>query len=148
MNIHDWHRNGLVPPFATVEQWLIDQLGLYEAEDEACYALAVRDADHPAGLAVRILICADVGLFDVLWERPEKVTERRLVTVHHRWPDVRGLHLSSETRLDPETLMHGAPRWRLEAAEPEFVITEPTDDEALLEFWQACTRELDKVNGA
>ena len=145
MNIHEWHRNGLTPSFATVEQWIYDQLGFFEAEDEACYALSVRTEDDRRGLAVRVLVASDKGLFDIVWERPEQVADRRVVTRHHRWADVRGFHLSAETRLDAQTLMHGKPDWRVDVEVPEVVIDEPVDDEALLAFWSASMRELDKV---
>lgn len=145
MNVHEWHRNGLLPAFATIEQWIYDQLGYAGAEDEACYAVGVRDEDDPRGLAVRILIASDKGLFDLLWERPEKVAQRRLVSRNYRWADVRGVRLTSETRLSPETLMHGQPEWRLEIAEPEFTVDEAVDASALLDFWNACITDMEKA---
>ena len=144
MNVHDWHRNGLKPAFATVEQWIHDQLGYLQAEDEAVYAVTIRDEDAPAGLAVRILIATDRGLFDMLWERPEQVAPRHLKSRHHRWADVRGLHLEATTKLDPETLMRGEPEWRIEIAEPAVEI-EGTESEAALEFWAKCMENLEKA---
>lgn len=147
MNIHDWHRHGLKPAFATVEQWISDQLGYAQAEDEACFAIEVRSEKARAGLAVRILVASDKGLFDMLWERPDDVAARRLTSRHYRWQDVRGVHLGAETRLDPETLHHGAPRWRLEIDEPEFAVEGTEEGQALLEFWRQCMSELDKAAG-
>jgi hypothetical protein len=147
VNVHEWHRNGLLPAFGTIEQWIFDQLGYAAAEDEACYAVDVRDEKDRRGLAVRILIASDKGLFDLLWERPEDVAKRRLVSRHHRWADVRGVHLGADTSLDPQTLMHGEPRWRLTIADPEFTVDEATDATALLEFWTVCVKEMDKAAG-
>ena len=56
MKVHDWHRNGLRPVFATVEQWISDQLGFVGAEDMACFATELRPETARAGLAVRILV--------------------------------------------------------------------------------------------
>lgn len=109
MNLHDWHRNGLKPPFATVEQWIQDQLGYLKAEDEACYAVTVREEADRGGLAVRILVCSDQGLFDMLWERPEDPRGRHLTSRHYPWADVRGVRLTGTTHLEPETLMRTDP---------------------------------------
>ncbi len=145
MNVHDWHRTGLTPAFATIEQWIYDQLGYVGAEDEACYAVSVRAEEDRRGLAVRILIASDKGLFDLLWERPENVANRRLASQHYRWADVRGVHLSAETTLDPATLMHSEPAWRLEIAEPELVVNDAVDAAALLDFWKICVQEIGKA---
>jgi hypothetical protein len=144
MNIHDWHREGLQPAFATVEQWISDQLGYMGAEDEAIYAVPLRDETDRRGPAVRILVCSDKGLFDFVWERPEDVTKRHLTARHFRWQDVRGVHMVSMTRLDAQTLMRTEPQWRLEIAEPAVDI-EMAESEAGLEFWKSCVKELDKV---
>jgi hypothetical protein len=146
VNVHDWHRTGLLPPFATVEQWIHDQLGYAGAEDEAVYAISLREAGDRGGAAVRILIATDRGLFDMLWERPEAVAERHLTTRQYRWADVRGFHLIAETRLDPETFIRRQPAWRLEIAEPAVEI-DGSETQALLEFWETCTKHLDKVSG-
>ena len=143
MNVHDWHRRGLRPPFATVEQWINDQLGYLDAEDEAVYAIGVRDDHDRGGLAVRILVCTDKGLFDMLWERPDDVDTRRLTSRHYRWAEVRGFRLIGETMLEPETLIRREPHWRLEIAEPE-VEFDGAESQALLEFWKKCTAHLDK----
>ena len=145
MNIHDWHRRGLKPAFATVEQWVIDQLGYLDAEDEACFAIQLRPDDDPKGLAVRILVASDKGLFDITWERPEKVADRRLETIHYRWDEVRGLRLSGNTRINPETLKHEAPRWSLHIEQPEVTIEPADESAALLEFWKECSTEMDKT---
>jgi hypothetical protein len=146
VNIHDWHRHGLKPPFATVEQWIQDQLGYLEAEDEACYAVSLREEPDRRGPAVRILIASDQGLFDMLWERPEKVDGRHLTSRHYPWADVRGVRLSGTTRLDSDTLMRSEPKWRLEIAEPE-VDFEADESAALLEFWTQCMEETQKARG-
>ena len=147
MNIHDWHRRGLKPAFATVEQWIIDQLGYLGAEDEACFAIELRPDDDPKGLAVRILIASDKGLFDVIWERPEAVAERRLTSSHYRWDDVRGLRISGETRINPETLKHEKPRWSVRFEQPAFAIDSAEEGDALLELWAECSREMDRAAG-
>ena len=145
MNIHDWHRRGLKPAFATVEQWVIDQLGYLAAEDEACFAIQLRPDDDAKGLAVRILVASDKGLFDITWERPEKVADRRLQTSHYRWDEVRGLRLSGDTRISPETLKHEAPRWSLRIEQPHVTIDQVDESAALLEFWTECSTEMDKT---
>jgi hypothetical protein len=144
MNIHDWHREGLQPAFATVEQWINDQLGYLGAEDEAVYAVQLRDEKGRGGLAVRVLVAADKGLFDFLWERPDDVTARHLTARHYRWQDVRGVHMVSRTELDAETMMRTEPRWHLEIADPAVDI-DMDESQAGLEFWKACVKELDKV---
>jgi|SRR6187402_1473888 hypothetical protein len=144
MNIHDWHREGLQPAFATVEQWLNDQLGYLGAEDEAVYAVALRDEDDRSGLAIRILIATDQGLFDCLWERPDDVTRRHVTSRHYRWSDVRGVHIVSISQLDAETLMRTEPRWHLKIADPAVDI-DMEESEAGLDFWKACVKELDKA---
>ncbi len=146
MNVHDWHRQGLTPPFATVEQWIHDHLGYLQAEDVAIYATSIREDGDRLGPAVRILIASDKGLFDMLWERPERVAGRHLTSRHYRWADVRGVHLTGVTRLDAETLMRGEPQWRLEMAEPE-VAFDATDSTAVLEFWTTCMSEMKKASG-
>ena len=147
MNVHDWHRNGLRPAFATVEQWIHDQLGFAGAEDEACFAVELRDENDRRGLAVRILIASDKGLFDMTWERPNRVEERQLTTVLYRWPDVSGIRLRASTKLDPETLSHLEPQWGLEIDDPEFRIEQADEGSALLEFWKSCDSELKKAEG-
>ena len=144
MNIHDWHREGLQPAFATVEQWISDQLGYLGAEDEAVYAVALRNEADRGGLAIRVLIATDKGLFDVLWERPDDVSRRHLTSRHYRWSDVRGVHVVGSTKLDPETLMRTEPHWRLEIADPVADI-DIEESEAGLEFWKECVKELDKA---
>jgi len=144
MNIHDWHREGLQPAFATVEQWISDQLGYLGAEDEAVYAVALRDEADRGGLAIRVLIATDKGLFDVLWERPDDVSRRHLTSRHYRWSDVRGVHIVGSTKLDAETLMRTEPYWRLEIADPAVEI-DLEESEAGLEFWKECVKELDKA---
>jgi len=144
MNIHDWHREGLQPAFATVEQWISDQLGYLGAEDEAVYAVALRDEADRGGLAIRVLIATDKGLFDVLWERPDDVSRRHLTSRHYRWSDVRGVHIVGSTKLDAETLMRREPHWRLEIADPAVDI-DIEESEAGLEFWKECVKELDKA---
>jgi hypothetical protein len=143
VKVHDWHRNGLQPSFATIEQWIHDQLGLLGAEDEAVYAITIRDETARAGLAIRILIASDRGLFDMLWERPDAVEGRHLTSRHHRWSDVRGLHISGATRLSSETLMRKAPEWRIQIEEPDVQI-DATESVAGLEFWQTCMEHLGK----
>jgi hypothetical protein len=147
MNIHDWHRLGLKPAFATVEQWITDQLGYLGAEDEACFAIELRPDKDPRGLAVRILVCSDKGLFDFTWERPDAVDKRKLVGTHYRWADVRGLRLVGESRINPETLKHENPRWHLLVDEPEVSFEGGNESKALLEMWKECCAELDKVTG-
>ena len=147
MNIHEWHRNGLQPAFATVEQWITDQLGYMGAGDEACYAVQLRGEEDKAGLAVRILVATDRGLLDMLWERPEAAADRHLTSRHYRWADVRGLHLEARTGLNPETLVHRAPEWGLSVDDPEFAVEPAEEGQALLEFWEACEKQLKKISG-
>jgi hypothetical protein len=142
VNIHDWHRQGLRPPFATVEQWINDQLGYLDAEDEAVYAISIREDDDPAGVAVRILVCTDKGLVDMLWERPDDVSKRHLTARHYRWAEVRGFHLVARTHLDPDTLIRHEPEWRLEIDEPQVAI-DGEESGALLEFWKKASKHLD-----
>src|SRR6187397_761590 len=146
MNIHEWHTHGLRPPFATVEHWIDDQLGYLNAEDEAVYATSLREEGARTGLAVRILVATDQGLFDVMWERPDDPAERHVTSRHYLWSDVRGLHIWATTRLDPQTLMRSDPSWRLEIDEPEVDI-ECAESQAALEFWSTCVKSLEKVRG-
>ena len=143
MKIHEWHRAGLQPAFATIEQWLNDQLGYMGAEDEAVYAVELRADNDPRGLAVRILVATDKGLLDMLWERPDEVADRHLTSRHYRWTEVRDFHLIAETRLEPETLMRREPVWRLEIGDPDVAI-DGTESQAMLDFWAAATKHLDK----
>jgi hypothetical protein len=145
VNVHDWHRNGLRPAFATVEQWIHDQLGYVGAEDEACFAIELRPESSRAGLAVRVLIASDKGLFDLVWERPNAVSERHVSSTLYRWPDVSGLRLLSRTDLDPRTLIHLEPQWGIEISTPALAIERVEEGIALLEFWKACDRELKKA---
>lgn len=142
MNVHDWHLNGLEPAFATVEQWINDQLGYMGAEDEACFAMQVRGENDRGGLAVRILVATDKGLMDMLWERPNDPAARNLTSRHYAWSEVRGLHLRAVTRLDPKTLVHGEPEWGLEIAEPPFALDRAEDGVPLLEFWTSCSQHI------
>jgi hypothetical protein len=144
MNVHEWHRNGLQPSFATIEQWIDEQLGYLGAEDEAIYAVGIRDEADKAGLAVRVLVCADKGFFDMLWERPDDVAARHLTSRHYLWSDVRGFHLTAVTNLDRETLMHGQPSWRLQIEQPAVDLVCEEGD-AALEFWKACMKHLDRA---
>jgi hypothetical protein len=145
MNIHDWHRNGLRPAFATVEQWIQDQLGYVGAEDEACFAIELRPDTARAGLAVRILVATDKGLFDMLWERPDAVAGRHLSSRLVRWPDVSGAQLLARTELDPQTLIHREPQWGIQMAVPEVSLERVDEGLALLAFWKACDKELKKA---
>jgi hypothetical protein len=147
MNIHEWHAQGLRPPFATVEQWIDEQLGYLGAEDEAVYAIALRGQRERGGLAVRILVASDRGLFDITWERPDEVTGRHVTSRQYLWSDVRGAHIWGTTKLNPETLMRTEPAWRLEIAEPAVDI-QCEESQAALEFWSACVKNLKKVHGA
>src|SRR5215213_10124817 len=146
MNVHDWHRNGLQPAFATVEQWISDQLGYIGAEDEACYAVQVRDENAPGGLTIRILVATDKGLVDMTWQRPESVESRNLASRHYRWEDVRGLRLTAATRLEPTTLIHREPEWGLEIDDPAFTLERAEEGLALLDFWKACDSEMKKAS--
>ena len=148
MNIHDWHRHGLKPAFATVEQWITDQLGYLGAEDEACFAIELRPETDAKGLAIRILVASDKGLFDFTWERPEAIDDRRLVGVHYRWDAVRGFRLTGETRVNPETLKHENPHWKLQMDIPEVVLEGAEESQALLDLWKECSTELDRVSTA
>jgi len=145
MNVHEWHRRGLEPAFATVEQWINDQLGYMGAEDEACFAVEIRPENARGGLAVRILLATDQGLVDLLWERPDNVAQRHLSGRHYRWSDVRGVHLLTNTRLDAATLTHLEPEWGIEIADPEFRIERADEGMALLEFWKRADKELMKA---
>jgi hypothetical protein len=144
VNVHDWHRRGLRPAFATVEQWIQDQLGYVGAEDEACFAIELRPEGARGGLAVRVLIASDKGLFDMLWERPDDVAQRHLSSRHYRWADVRGMRLLTQTRIDAQTLMHLEPEWGLEISDPQFSVERAEEGLALLEFWKAADKELKK----
>jgi hypothetical protein len=107
--------------------------------------MQLRDEKDRGGLAVRVLIASDKGLFDLTWERPDDVSQRHLRARHYRWAEVRGVHLVSATRLDPATLTHGAPEFGLEIDEPEVRIERAKESIALLEFWKSCDTELKKA---
>lgn len=145
MNVHEWHRQGLEPAFATVEQWIQDQLGYVGAEDSSCFAFELRPDGARGGLAIRVLVATDKGLFDMVWERPDDPAARHLTSRMYRWPDITGARLIATTRLDAATLIHGEPEWGLEMTQPEVSLERVAEGLALLEFWQACDKELKKA---
>ena len=145
MNVHEWHRQGLEPAFATVEQWINDQLGFVGAEDDACFATEIRPETARGGLAIRILVATDKGLFDMLWERPSDPAARNLYSRLYRWPEVTGARLLATTRIDPQTLIHGEPEWGIEMTEPEVALPRVEEGLALLDFWKACDKQLKKA---
>jgi hypothetical protein len=142
VKVADWIREGWEPPFATIEDWLRDQLGEAKLEEEATYAVELRPENDGGGYAVRILVATDAALADFTWERPAAVGRRVLTAAYYGWHEVRGLRLTSETRLNPATLMHRSAMWGLRIEMPELTITDATEDEALLEFWSVCMGHL------
>jgi len=142
VKVSDWIREGWEPPFATIEDWLRDQLGEAKLEEEATYAVQLRPESDESGYAVRIVVATDAALADFIWERPAAIERRVLSGTYYGWHEVRGLRLTSETRLDPATLMHRSARWGVRMEVPELIITETIEDAALLEFWSACMDHL------
>lgn len=138
MKISDWVREGCEPPFATIEDWLRDQLGQALLEEEATYALALRPETDRRGYAVRILIATDTCLADFTWERPAAVERRGLTAAYYAWHEVRGLRLTGTTHLEPATLMHQSPAWGLRLEVPELSVEKAEVPEAMLEFWHTC----------
>jgi hypothetical protein len=135
MRMKDWLLAGFDPPFATVDEWIVDLIGRVGAEETAVYAMRSNE-DRREG--IRVLVATDIGLFDFFWHRPEPVRERALTGRHVAWRDVRGLRLESETRLNPETLLRLEPAWRLTIEEPALTLEDPPSEPALLDFWSAC----------
>jgi hypothetical protein len=141
MQMKEWLLAGFDPPFATVDEWISDLIGRVGAEEEAVYALRARDGDRDG---IRILVATDIGLFDFFWFRPEDVAKRSLTSRHVPWRDVRGLALSSDTRLEPSTLLRREPAWRLALEEPRVSIDEPPSEAVVLDFWRACHEGVTK----
>jgi hypothetical protein len=135
VKVADWLESGLEPPIGSVQQWLVDHLGVAGAEEDACFALA----DGRTG--VRILIATDIGLFDFRWQ----VDRHHLTGIHHRWSDVAGLRLTGETGVGPDRARR-PPAWTLAIGEPELSVG-PLDDApavtALLAFWRTCRVAMD-----
>jgi hypothetical protein len=129
----EWLEAGLEPAFGTVQQWMTDQLGALGAEEEACYALLVREKP----LQVRVLVATDVGLVDFVWDRPEPVERRVLASTHTPWQVVSAPILTGETRLSP-AMIHQPPTWSLRLERPAVEIVDAVDQDALLAFWKAC----------
>ena len=140
----EWLLAGFDPPFATVDEWISDLIGRLGAEEEAVYAMRARQGGRDG---IRVLVATDLGLFDFFWYRPEAVPQRALTGTHTPWREVRGLRLSSETRLNPSTLLRREPTWRLRIDEPELAIDEPPSESAVLDFWTACQKAIAKGGG-
>jgi hypothetical protein len=145
MKMREWHAAGLEPAFATVDDWIVDQLGRLAADELASYAIEVGGQRTPA---VRILIATDIGLFDVTWTRSADPGKRWVTTRHLPWWEVAGLRLEAETRLDPETLTRGEPSWSLTISEPQVEFPQTPAEEALVGFWKACHEQMSKARGA
>lgn len=148
MKRQEWLDAGLEPPFGTVDQWITDQLGLLGAEEEAAYALDETPPRRGAERVVRIIVAADIGLVDFVWQRPEDPEERRLTGRLVPWRQV-GARVTGETRLS-EALIHEPPHWSLTLEDPRLSIADPVDDDALLDLWKTCAkaaRELGPVRG-
>jgi hypothetical protein len=131
----EWLLAGFEPPFATVDEWIVDLIGRLGAEETAAYAMRDRDGTREG---IRVLVATDIGLFDFFWYRPEPIRERTLTGRHVAWGDVRGLRLESETRLKPETLLRLEPAWRMTIEDPPLTLEDPPSEPALLDFWGAC----------
>jgi hypothetical protein len=144
MKMHEWHAAGLEPAFATVDEWIIDQLGRLEAEELASYAIAV---SGQRTRAVRILVATDIGLFDVNWTRAADPGKRWVAARHLPWWEVAGLQLEAETRLDPETMTRQEPTWSLTIREPQVEFPETPAKEALVGFWKVCREQMAKARG-
>lgn len=143
--MREWHAAGLEPPFATIDEWIIDQLGRLEAEELACYAIGV---GGQRAQVVRILVATDIGLFDVTWTNSRQPGRRWVAARHLPWWDVSGLQLGAETRLDPETLTRREPTWSLTLREPQVELPETPAEQALVGFWRVCYEQIAKARGA
>jgi hypothetical protein len=142
VNSREWHDADLEPSYATVDDWITDQLGRLEAEELAVYAIEAGSGRRPV---VRILVATDVGLFDFTWERPPDPGERQVAGVHIPWGEVRGLRLAATTRLDPATLTRMQPVWSLAIDEPEVSLSESPIEPALVGFWRVCHEQMKKA---
>lgn len=138
MRREEWLDAGLEPPFGTVDQWMTDQLGMLGGEEEAAYALDEAPPRPGAEQVVRILVAADVGLVDFRWHRTDGPAGRRVSGRLVPWRQV-GARITGETRLS-EALIHEPPRWSLSLDDPPLSITDPVDQDALLDFWRACAK--------
>jgi hypothetical protein len=129
----EWLLAGYDPPFATVDEWISDLIGRLGAEEEAVYALRAREDGRPG---IRIVLAGDIGLFDFFWYRPDDVSDRVLTCRLIPWRDVRGVALTSESRLNPSTLLRNEPVWRLVIEEPALTIESAPAEAVLLDFWK------------
>jgi hypothetical protein len=143
VKLAEWIREKRDPPFASIEQWLRDQMGHVGLEEEAVYAIELRPDHDPKGYAVRILVAAEQALADFTWERPDEVERRHLTATFYPWSEVAGLRLLARTELDPGTLMHEAPRFGMRLDEPRLELPESEVDPAVLAFWKACLRHVE-----
>lgn len=141
MKMSDWLRQGIEPPFGTVEHWIVDQMGRLGAEEEHSYALTAQsDGRH----GVRILVAADIGLYDAFWDRSETGPEQSLSGTLHVWQEVHGLQITGLTEIGSD-LRRGDPRWSLSVEAPAIEIEKAVDEAALIDFWSACRKELGRA---
>ncbi|MEO7118985.1 MAG: hypothetical protein ABIZ34_08450, partial [Candidatus Limnocylindrales bacterium] len=89
-----------------------------------------------------ILVAADGALVDFTWERPGAVAKRVVNATYYGWHQVRGVRLTSETHLDPASLMRQSPSWGLQIEVPALNIVDAIEATALLDFWAACMEHL------
>jgi hypothetical protein len=139
MRMKDWLLAGFEPPFGTVDDWIADLIGRVGAEETAAFATRARQGQKDG---IRVLVATDIGLFDFFWYRPEPVKERALTGRHVSWRDVRGLALTSETRLNEKTMLRLEPAWRLTIEEPAVTLEDAPSEPAILDFWSACSDGL------
>ncbi|HKG18508.1 MAG TPA: hypothetical protein VKB00_02120 [Candidatus Limnocylindrales bacterium] len=140
MTIDEWDESGLEPRFGHQRQWLKNDLDRLQTPAAAAFALLDRapagaNDSAPSQLARRFLVATELGLLDASY-RPEGGSVGRLASTVIPWPDVRGLRIEGTTVLD-DAFRH-VTRWSLVIEHPAVEITEPPDDEALIDLWREC----------
>lgn len=137
MRREEWLDAGLEPPFGTVDQWTTDQLGMLGGEEEAAYALDEAPPRPGAEQVVRILVAADVG-----WWTSGGTGRTDLPGGGSAVGSSRGARLGADHRRDPSlgSAYPRAPTLVAVADDPPLSITDPVDQDALLDFWRACAK--------
>ncbi|MEJ7749503.1 MAG: hypothetical protein WKF56_09380 [Candidatus Limnocylindrales bacterium] len=140
MNISEWDGAGLQPMFGHQAQWIGDILDRLDSPGAACFAMLeggqqIDPEVTPSAQPRRFLVATTLALLDarhVPGTGAAACLEARLIP----WTDVRGVELTTTTRLD-DAFRHRT-NWLLRLGHPEIVIGDPVHDDALIAFWRAC----------
>lgn len=130
MKMHEWDEAGLEPLFGHQEPWLTSQIEELAAIEVAAYASAT-----PVAGVDRLLVATDLGLVDA--ERSFDTSGLPILAATLvPWPEVEGVRLRWEARLDRAFRARAV--WRLEIAAPMVSLGDPVRADALRDLWRAC----------